>query len=393
MSFPLEAVRRATPGVEHVTHLNNAGSSLPSRGVLDCVIGHLQREAEIGGYEAADEADSRVEATYDAIAALLGARRDQVAVIENATRAWDMAVYGYPFRAGDRVLVGRAEYASNAIALLQLQRRHGTELVVVDDDEHGQISLGALEAELARGAAMVSLTHIPTNGGLVNPAAAVGELCRRYDTFFVLDACQSVGQLPLDVGAIGCDVLSATGRKFLRAPRGTGLLVLSDRALGLLEPPMLDLHAATWDPDGSYTVRSDARRFENWETNYAAKLGLGAAVEEALALGLDAIWARVEALGAELRAGLSALPGITAADKGSVLCGIVSFAVAGVEADAVQAELRRHAINTSVTTVGSTRFDLAQRGIDSLVRASVHYYNSAEELDRLIAAVATMARR
>ena len=200
MRRSLEEVRRETPGVESVVHFNNAGSALPPQVVVDTVVDHLRREALIGGYEAAAEAADREEAVYASIAALIGAEARQIATVENATRAWDMAVYGYPFQPGDRVLTGRAEYASNVIALLQLCERFAIEIVLIEDDEHGQISLDHLEAELAAGAAMVALTHVPTNGGLVNPAEAVGALCAAHDVFFVLDACQSTGQLPIDVG-------------------------------------------------------------------------------------------------------------------------------------------------------------------------------------------------
>ena len=387
MDWSVEAVRADTPGVEGVVHFNNAGSALPPKVVVDTVVDHLRREAEIGGYEAAAEAADREEAVYASIAALIGATPAQIATIENATRAWDMAVYGYPFQAGDRVLTARAEYASNVIALLQLRDRFGIEIVLVDDDEHGQIALDHLEAELGRGAAMVALTHVPTNGGLVNPAEAVGTLCAAEDVFYVLDACQSVGQVPIDVTAIGCDVLSATGRKYLRAPRGTGFLYVSDRALDRLVPPFLDLHAATWTGIDTYEIRDDARRFENWETSHATKLGLGAAVDYALALGPESTWARIEALGAGLRERLDAVDGVTVHDKGERRGGIVTFTVAGRGAGEVQADLRAAGINTSVSAVESTRYDLSDRGLPDLVRASVHYYNTEEELDALVAAV------
>jgi selenocysteine lyase/cysteine desulfurase len=223
----LDTVRADTPGTNHVVHFNNAGSALPTTATVEAVVAHVRREAEIGGYEAAREAASRLDRVYTSLASLINTDADHIAVVENATRAWDMAIYGFPFRRGDRVLTARAEYASNAIGLLQLRRRHGIEIVLVDDDEHGQISLAHLERELGAGAVMVALTHAPTNGGLINPAEAVGALCRRFGVFYVLDACQSVGQLPIDVDAIGCDVLSATSRKYLRGPRGIGFLYVS----------------------------------------------------------------------------------------------------------------------------------------------------------------------
>ena len=270
---------------------------------------------------------------------------------------------------------------------MQLKERHGIEVVLIGDDPHGQIDLGHLEAELARGSAMVAMTHAPTNGGLINPAEAVGTLCEKYGVFYVLDACQSAGQVPLDVGLIKCDVLSGTGRKYLRGPRGTGFLYAGPRALERIEPPFLDLHAAEWTSDTSYEIRPDARRFENWETNYAGKLGLGAAVDYALELGVAATSERVCALGDTLRGTLGALDGVSVHDKGAVLGGIVTFAVDGVDSVDVQARLSAQRINTSTSPAGHARLDLPHRGLSTLVRASVHYYNSDEEIGRFVAAV------
>ena len=369
-------------------HFNNAGSALPPEIVVKTVTDHLRREAEIGGYEASDEAAHRLAAVYESLGRLVGAEADHMAVVENATRAWDMAVYGFPFTAGDRVLTGRSEYVSNVIALLQLEKRHGIELVLIDDDETGQIDLVQLEAELDRGAAMVALTHVATSGGLINPAAEVGALCATHGAFFVLDACQSAGQIPLDVAGIGCDVMSGTGRKYLRGPRGTGFLYANDRALELIEPPFLDLHAATWTGDREYVIRDDAKRFENWETFYAGKLGLGAAIDYALDLGIAVTSERLIALAATLRARLIEIGGVTIHDKGTVQGGIVTFTVDGVESEVLQQRLKAASINTTVSPGTHARFDISHRGLPPLVRASVHYYNTESEIDRFIAAVA-----
>ncbi len=384
----LTKLRAETPGVDNVVHFNNAGSALPPNVVVETTVAHLRREAEIGGYEAAAEASDRLGTVYESLARLFGARPEQMAVIENATRAWDMAVYGYPFQPGDRVLTGRAEYVSNVIGLLQLQKRFDLEVVVVEDDEAGQIDLLELERALANGAAMVALTHVPTNGGLINPAAEVGELCRRFDTFYVLDACQSAGQVPIDVNEIGCDVLSGTGRKYLRGPRGTGFLYTNDRALERIEPPFLDLHAAEWTDEREYVIRDDARRFENWETNYAGKLGLGAAVDYALDVGVEAGSSRLRALADELRSKLDGLHNVTVHDKGRNRGGIVTFKVDGLDASAVQQRLAENNMNVSISPAGHARLDLPHRGLPALIRASVHYYNDESEIERFVSTVA-----
>jgi cysteine desulfurase / selenocysteine lyase len=390
IELDVEQLRSETPGAAGVVHFNNAGSALPPNVVLETTIGHLRREAAIGGYEAAAEAAPRLEAVYISVAKLLNASAREIAIVENATKAWDAVVYSFPFAEGDRVLTGRAEYASNAIAFLQLQKRHNLDVVLIDDDEHGQIDLNILERELQRGAAMVSIVQSPTNGGLINPAAAVGELCQRHGAFFMLDACQAAGQLPLDVKALRCDALSATGRKFLRGPRGTGFLYVRDEWISRLTPACLDLHSATWTSPTTYEIVDDATRFENWECNYAGKLGLGAAVDYALALGVENTWQRVTVLADQLRAGLQGIAGVGVHDKGIVRGGIVTFTVQGVPSDQVSPRLRASGINTSVSPAQYAQYDLPARGLSDLVRASVHYYNTTEEIDRVLAAVAAI---
>ncbi|MGA0238823.1 MAG: aminotransferase class V-fold PLP-dependent enzyme [Acidimicrobiales bacterium] len=387
MQFSLEAVRAATPGVDNVIHVNNAGAALPPSVVTDTVVDYLRREEAIGGYETADERHDQLEAVYDSLGALVGAPREHMAVIENATRAWDMAIYGYPFERGDRVVTCRAEYSSNVLAFLQLERRFGIEMVLIDDDEYGQIDLAHLDAELTRGAAMVAMTHIPTSGGLINPAEEVGALCGEHGVFYVLDACQSAGQVPLDVGTIGCDVLSGTGRKYLRGPRGTGFLYVSERALDVLEPPFIDLHAADWTRVDDYEWRPDARRFENWETYYAGKAGLGAAVDYALDVGIETTAVRIADLAARLRNGLESLNRVAVHDKGARRGGIVTFTVDGVDATSVHAQLLARRINTSTSGPDRARLDLEPRGLPTVIRASTHYYNSEDEIDAVIAAV------
>lgn len=387
VEFDVERARRETPGATHVVHLNNAGAALPPAPVLSAVTEHLRLEAHRGGYEAAEAAAAAADHTYDAVATLLGCHRDEVAVVENATRAWDMAFYALKFQPGDRILTARAEYASNVIAFLQAARHSGAVAEVIPDDEHGQVSVPALEQMMDDRVRLVAITHVPTQGGLVNPAAAIGAVTRRAGVPYLLDACQSVGQLPVRVAEIGCDMLSATGRKFLRGPRGTGFLYVGRHLVEQLEPPLLDLHAAEWTAPDDYRIRPDARRFETWESYYAGKIGLGVAIDYALGWGLDAIRERVTTLAEDLRERLTAIRGVAVHDLGAERCGIVTFTRKGVPAADVQLQLRSAGINTSVTSVSSARFDLESRGLTDLVRTSVHYYNTEDELEQLCASV------
>jgi cysteine desulfurase/selenocysteine lyase len=390
MAIDVERARAGTPGCAHVTHLNNAGSALPPAVVVDAVVDYLRREAQIGGYEAADERRESGEHTYDALARLVGGARDEIAVVENATRAWDMAFYAFRFAPGDRILTGRAEYASNWIALQQVAGRTGAVVEVVPDDEHGQFDVAALAEMLDARVKLVSLVHAPAHSGLINPVAAVGRLTRAAGVPLLLDACQSVGQLPIDIEALGCDVLSATSRKFLRGPRGTGFLWVRRSLIEELEPPLLDLHAADWLPGGGYRIRADARRFENWETYYAGKVGLGVAADYALAIGLDAIADRVQALAARLRRGLGELARVEVRDRGVVLGATVTFTVDGRTAAEVKAALAAERVNVSVSPASYARLQLEDGGVPRLVRASAHYYNTEDELDRLVEVVASV---
>ncbi len=368
-------------------HFNNAGAALTPAPVLNTVIGHLRREAEIGGYEAAHEAGDALARVRGQAARLIGGAADEVALVENATRAWDMAFYGIAWQAGDRILTAQAEYASNYIAFLQIQRRHGVEIVPVPDDSAGQISIDALEQLIDGRVRLIAVTHIPTNGGLVNPVKEVGRIARAHGIPFLLDACQSVGQIPVDVADIGCDMLSATGRKYLRGPRGTGFLWVRRDLIASLEPPFLDLHAAAWTAPDSYEIEPSAKRFENWEYYVAGRLGLGAAIEYALDLGMAAIRDRIYALAARLRGGLGAIAGVELRDKGDEQCGIVSFTVKDRDPAEIARILAAKQINVSTSGSASTLLDMTTRRLDFVLRASVHYYNTVDEIDRFCAEI------
>jgi len=382
--------RAETPGCRRVLHFNNAGAALQPQPVLDAMIGCLKLEAEIGGYEAAERLVPALERPYDAAAALIGVDRDEIAVVENATVAWNMAFHAIRFKPGDRILTSRVEYASNYIAFLQAKRRYGVSVETVPSDDSGQISLEALERMLDDRVRLVELTHIPTNGGLINPAAEAGALARHAGALYLLDACQSVGQIPVDARAIGCHLLSATGRKYLRGPRGTGFLYVAHEVLDRLDPPFLDLHGARWVAPDRFEPLPNARRFENWETNSAAKIGLGVAIDYARSWGMAAIGARVTALGDRLRRRLADVPGARVHDLGVRRGGIVSFSLAGKDPAEVRQALKRQNINITVTDVFSTRLDMQDRGLEALCRASVHYYNDDAEIERFCAALAEL---
>ena len=390
MSLDPARLRGETPGCAHVLHLNAAGSSLPTKRTLDATLDHLKLEAEIGGYEAADQARDVLDGFYPSIARLIGAEPGEIGFIENATRAWDLAFYSLDFKPGDRILTCRSEYSSNYISYLQVAKKTGAEIVVVPDDKHGQIDLAALERAIDQRTRLVSISHIPTQGGLVQPAEAVGKIVNDAGVLYLLDACQSVGMMPIDVKKIGCDFLSATGRKYMRGPRGTGFLYARARSTAQIEPIFLDNHAARWTGDREYKVIPDAKRFENWERYFAGVIGLKVAADQATELGMEAVWMRLRGLADGLRARLAKLEGVTLTDLGAVKGAIVTFAVAGADHTALKAALRAQKINVSVSTQFSSRLDLEGRGLKDVMRASVHVYNTEDELDRFVTALAAL---
>ena len=393
MPIDLERLRAETPGVLQRVHLNNAGAGLMPLPVLQAMTDYLRREAEIGGYEAADEARRRLDGVYDSVARLIGAARDEIALTENATVAWQMAFYALPLRTGDRILTARAEYAANYVAFLQVAKRTGAVIEVIPDDANGVLDAEALQRMLDDRVRLIAITWVPTNGGLVNPAAAVGRIARAHGIPYLLDACQAVGQMPVDVADLQCDMLSATGRKFLRGPRGTGFLYVRREMIEKLEPPIIDHFGAPWVAPDRYELRSDARRFETWENNYATRLGLGVAVDYAQAIGIEAIAARCRMLAGRLRNGLGEIQGVTIHDLGPNLAAIVTFSVPGYEADAVQTHLAGAGINVSTSSPPSTLLDAKRRALPVIVRASPHYYNTEEEIDRLTAVIRKLAAR
>jgi cysteine desulfurase/selenocysteine lyase len=369
-ALDIARVRADTPACEKLIHFNNAGASLMPAPVYRATLDHLALEQSIGGYEAEAAADPALEDFYDAFGALLNCDRSEIAYVENATRAWDMAFYSLPLKEGERILTAEAEYVSNFLGFLHQARRRGLEIDVVPSDASGQLDLEAMERMVGPKTKLIAITHIPTQGGLVNPAEEVGKIARRHGITYLLDAVQK----------IGCQILSGTGRKFLRGPRGTGFLYVSKTIIDRLDPPFIDLHAATWTDARTFELRPDARRFENWESFVAGRVGLRAAVRYALELGLEPIRARVTMLADHLRDTLTRLPGITVQDLGRVRSGIVTFTKEDELPHAIQTRLRAANINVSVSSKSSAQLDFGRRGLSQVVRASVHYFNTVEEI-------------
>jgi cysteine desulfurase / selenocysteine lyase len=379
--------RAQTRGVNNVLHFNNAGSSLPPDIVHDTVVQHLEREREIGGYEAKAEAAPRFDQFYFEVAKLIGAKPAEIAFIENATRAWDMAFYSLPLNAGDEIITIEAEYASNYLAYLQAAKHKGVVIKVAPNDASGQVDVVALEKLISKRTKLISVTHVPSQGGLINPASQIGKVAKAHGILYLLDACQSVGQLEIDVNEIGCDMLSATGRKFLRGPRGTGFLYVKEELANTLEPVFIDLHAAEWLDGNKYELAKGAIRFENWECFFAGKLGLMQAAKYANDIGVASIASRNKHLSTLLRDSLAKIDGVHLTDLGVNKSAIVTFFKDGISPEECHAKLRAQNINVSVSPSSYARLDLGQRKLASLIRSSIHYYNTETEIEKFCSAV------
>ncbi|MCL4870316.1 MAG: aminotransferase class V-fold PLP-dependent enzyme [Anaerolineae bacterium] len=385
--FSLTRVRMDTPGCENVIHFNNAGAALMPNPVVSATVGHLYLESQIGGYEAAAANLDKIERAYDAAASLIGCSRDEIAITENATRAWDMAFYSIPFQPGDRILTCTSEYASNYIAFLQVARRTGAVVELIPNDQHGQVSVWKLQEMMDEKVKLIAINHIPTNGGLINPAEEIGQVAREAGVLYLLDACQSIGQIPVYVEEIGCDFLSATSRKYLRGPRGVGFLYVYQERISQFEPPMVDLQAADWVTADQYRLKETARRFETWESNVAGRVGFAAALDYLLDLGIEDTSARLCTLAENLRQKLASIPGVTGQDLGEQKGGIVTFTVADWDAAAIKQKLAEQKINVSISTPFSARLDMEERNLPGVVRASLHYYNSEPEIETFCTAL------
>jgi monomeric sarcosine oxidase len=389
MTIDVAAERAATPGARTGHHFNAAGCALPTADTLAASVEHLRLESMTGGYEAAAQVRPRLDAIYELAADLIGADPGEIALVESATAGWQRAVAALRLRSGDRVLAARSSYVSSALQLLVAEGESGASVQVLPNGQDGAVDLEKLERTLRQGpVALVTAAHVPTTSGLVEPAAQIGALCRQHGVPFLLDATQSVGQLPVDVREIGCDLLVTTGRKFLRGPRGTGLLYVRGSALRPVAP---DVRGARWTGERSWTIAADATRFELWEAAHALRLGLGCALARLRALGITEVAEHLAVSGSKLRAALAELPGVTITDPPAAGGAIVTFAADAVPAAKVVAELARRGVHVVAVPAGHGRWDLGARNLDAIVRASVHVYNDDDDAAALVGAVGEIA--
>ena len=389
------ALRAETPGCEHVIHFNNAGCGLLANPVLQRMLEHLQLEARMGGYEAAAARAAEVRGFYSAVADVIHCRPENVAFAGSATHAYSKALSAIDFAPGDVILTTRNDFISNQIAFLALRKRSGVEVVHAPDMPDGSgVDVEAMVSLMrSRRPRLVAVTHIPTNSGLVQPVVEIGRHCRDLGLLYLVDACQSLGQCEIDVREIGCDLLTATCRKFLRGPRGSGFLYVSDRVLhDGLEPLFIDMHGARWAEPERYEPVASAARFEEWELPYATLLGCAAATRYARDVGIGRISRRAWALAARLREGLAAIPGVRVLDRGARPAALVTFDVAGWQATPFKEAIDARRINSALSYREFALYDFGDKDVAWCLRLSPHYYNTEEEVETVIGAVGEVVR-
>jgi selenocysteine lyase/cysteine desulfurase len=386
MDLVVKQWRDDTPGCGNQIHFNNAGAGLMPSSVLHAIVGHLNREANFGAYESADDAEAAGADAYANVAKVLGTQPRNIAVVENSTVAFFQALSAFDFKPGDVIVTTRNDYISNQLAYLSLARRHGVEVRRAADLPGGGADPQSVK-ELLRDSRvrLLAVTWVPTNSGLMQPVEALGEVAEAAGVPYLVDGCQAVGQISVDVTKLRCDFFSGTARKFLRGPRGIGFLYVSDQALKRGDFPLyIDMRGADWVSADSFAPAPDARRFENWEFAYSLVLGLGEAARYALGVGVERGGRRARELAGKLRSKLSELSGIRVLDHGSELAAIVTIEVAGWDATELSELLRGRGINSSASLRAYAVIDMDEKRVASALRLSPHYYNTDEEIERVV---------
>ena len=389
LSYDVTPYRKDTPGTNNVVHLNNAGASLSPNPVIQTIVDYIHREAQIGGYEAAAEASERINSTYKHLADLVGAKPSEIAFVDSATRAWNTLIYSISFSPGDRILTSQSEFGSNVVSLAQVATRTGSVIEVIPNEQDGRISLTEFEKRLGEDVKLVAITHVPAQRGVINPVSEIGQLVSKYNAFYLVDACQSVGQMEIDVNKIGCDALTATGRKWIRGPRGSGFFFLRENWISKIEPVMVDLAVADLAKpklmlrDTQLVIRGDIKRFETWERSFAVMLGLGKAAEYALNIGIGKIQKMVSGLASTIRQEIVSINSLRLEDPPNASCGIITLSSEKQAVSEIKNILFEKGINTSIVHDYDGPLDLPNRNLQQALRISPHYFNSADDIEQL----------
>jgi selenocysteine lyase/cysteine desulfurase len=387
--------RAVTQGTKNVIHLNNAGCGLMPDAVTKAQLDHINLESEIGGYEASDLRADIINDFYNQAALLFNCKASNIAFTASATDSYARALSSIRIKSGDIILTDKDDFVSNQIQFLSLEKRLNVNIIHINNALIGGVDLNDLREKLHKyQPKLLAITHIPTNSGLVQPVNEIAKIYSEYaenytdKSWYILDACQSAGQMKLDVRKLKCDFLSVTCRKFLRGPRGTGALFVSDRALqNGLEPMFIDMRGAEWKEKNLYEQQPTAMRYEDWEFAYSTVVGTREAIKYCLAIGENKIWQQVKLLSSFMRSKLEAVDGIRVLDRGPELSSSVSFYIKDKQPRYIVNEMLKRKINVVASYRAFGLIDFDEKGVNWVVRSSPHYYNTIDEIDYFIEAV------
>lgn len=384
----VEALRTDTPVCKNVVHFNNAGASLQPKPVYVSTLQYLQEEYLSGGYEAEKKLRPLIDSFATSAAKLIGAQPDEIAFLQSATEAWQRVFFSVPWKEGDVVVTCANEYGSQYLTCLKAQEIYKIELKICRLDDKGSIDLNHLEEIFKeKPVKLFCLSHIPSHVGNLQPVAQAGELCKKNNVLYLLDACQSVGHLEIDVNKFHCDFLTATGRKYLRGPRGTGFLYVRKEQISHLNFPFMSGLSARWDKPDGYSMCSDALKFESYEIFFAGRVGLTAAINYCLKIGVGKIEQRILSLSRFLREQLLQNENVVFHEHLSLLTGINTVTFNKMTASALQEALSSKKINTWISKEETSYIDMKNRNLKEVLRVSLHYYNTEDEIKSFVSAL------
>jgi cysteine desulfurase / selenocysteine lyase len=392
--FDTAVFRADTPGAATIVHLNAAGAGLPPRIVTETVVAHLLQEASIGPHWAAAAAQDRLDAIRAGVADLLQCRPHNVAFGGSAGLLWAMALSAIPMARGARVLVARSEWAGNILNLMKRRLSDAIDIEIMPVDERsGRIDVEGVAALIDERTAAICLPVVASSSGIRQPVERIATLPRPDGCLLFVDAAQAVGQLPASMATTSADVLVVPSRKWLRGPRGEAIMTLSDRALARLgDPPVLSQAGSRWTSMDGYTTRADARRFETYEFSVAGRLGLGAAIDHALAHGIENIRDVIRARLSRIHAGLTSIPGVTLFEANVEDAAFLTFTTKALGPVELNSYLAKANIAAAVVDRDYARADLEARGLTAVNRVAPHAYTSETDIDRFLEVVSVALR-
>lgn len=381
----IDQIRKDTPGCGDKLFLNTAGSSLMPYSVNRKIKDYLDQEEQIGGYKTEELREKEIAGFYSETAKLIGCKPKNIAFAHDATDAYAKALSSINFQKGDTIVTTDDDYASNHIQFLSLKKRHNLKIHRIKNLENGDLDLeDFLKLVKTQTPKLTAVTHVPTNSGLIQDIVAIGEICKEYNILYLVDACQSVGQIEVDVNTIQCGFLTATGRKFLRGPRGTGFLYVSDQLLEKgFEPVFIDGGGAIWTEVDKYKSFNTAQRFQTWESPYALMVGLSEAIRYANVMGIDKISAYNARLMNKLRTNLTEISDVQLFDKGSQRCNLLTFRKLGKSLERITRILDENQVYYSISNKEWGLLDYRKKGVEWTIRLSPHYFNNLDEMDRV----------